>query len=171
MGQAVVRCDEWPLHAWFWAIVTIQGKKMTLQKVKSRLWHYVLFSLFVLLWHDLKDGQFGAGWWCQTIWRIFFLSSSELLKYIFGAKHSRGSSVCEICPRLDKDKFWPHKRISVAAQLVSSGQSLGFYAMNTLAKLSEKHLNFSVQYMYQDSRLFCYVVIHLFPSWLVWGRN
>ena len=61
---------------------------------------------------------------------FFFLSSSELLKYIFGAKHSRGSSVCEICPRLDKDKFWPHKRISVAAQLVSSGQSLGFYAMN-----------------------------------------
>ena len=44
---------------------------------------------------------------------FFFLSSSELLKYIFGAKHSRGSSVCEICPRLDKDKFWPHKRISV----------------------------------------------------------
>ena len=30
------------------------------------------FSLFVLLWHDLKDGQFGVGWWCQTIWRIFF---------------------------------------------------------------------------------------------------
>ena len=146
MGQAVLRCDEWPLHAWFWAIVTIQGKKMTLQKVKSPLWHYVLFSLFVLLWHDLKDGQFGAGWWCQTIWRIFFLSSSELLKYIFGAKHSRGSSVCEICPRLDKDKFWPHKRISVAAQLVSSGQSLGFYAMNTLAKPSEKHLNFGIQY-------------------------
>ena len=88
---------------------------------------------------------------------FFFLSSSELLKYIFGAKHSRGSSVCEICPRLDKDKFWPHKRISVAAQLVSSGQSLGFY-MNTLAKPSEKHLNFGVQYRYLDSRLLAFVV-------------
>ena len=77
------------------------------------------------------------GWpvWCWMVMPdyltdFFFQSSSELLKYIFGAKHSRGSSVCEICPRLDKDKFWPHKRISVAAQLVSSGQSLGFYAMN-----------------------------------------
>ena len=63
VGQAVVRCDEWPLHAWFWAIVTIQGKKMTLQKVKSPLWHYVLFFTFCFVMTRLK------GWpvWCWMV--------------------------------------------------------------------------------------------------------